>query len=250
MMTSLDDGSLATRSARILLIKAGLTQDEADALLNYVKEEFVKGSIRDAEDIKRHIQTLLVETQETKIAIKRTPGRAESIFWAIVANILYDWIKSKFDAFVQNTSPNLADEEVVQVEWDGGWHLEPISIDKSSRKLFSNHLPTGGRLNSKACVFYDAIGMIDDLSKAHKRAEVARRRAVITSRRVHGRNHESTAAALSNLALCLSAQNRLPDAARHYAESLKILRNTIGLSPKFPPFRSRVSSPSDAHDWA
>ena len=23
-----------------------------------------------------------------------------------------------------------------------------------------------------------------------------------------------------------------------------------GLSPKFPPFRSRVSSPSDAHDWA
>ncbi|HQT84959.1 MULTISPECIES: tetratricopeptide repeat protein [Acidiphilium] len=200
--------------------------------MNHIGKEFESGSIQNTDDLQKNVEIILSDIHDIKNIVKAAPSRSENVLLGIgiglITNILYDWIKPEYKILEKLLPAERHEEDVVQVEWHRGWYYGSLIIDNNIRQSFLDIQKLGGIRNPKACVFYDAVGMIDDLSKAHRRAEAYRRSAVELSRRVHGRNHESTAAAMSNLGLCMFAQGRISNSEDLYIKSLKILRNCVG----------------------
>src|SRR4029077_19857574 len=83
-MSKLPRSNLAVRHTRMLLIKAGLSEDETDAFLKRLADEFAGGRDKDEASRLKFIERELAEIKESQ---RKAPGRVENIITNIVSGI-------------------------------------------------------------------------------------------------------------------------------------------------------------------
>jgi hypothetical protein len=235
-MSDLPRAHLAVRQTRKLLINVGLREDEADAFLDRLSQEFAAGRLADETTQLEFIRRELAEIRQEQ---RKTPGRLENAITGIVTGLvtgvgssaLYEALKTSFSAdkpaAVQPTEEDW--EHVVQVDWAGG-RLLPLRPEEEQPLLhaLTRQQQRKGTLDATLAVILDGIGMYLDARGNHGKAIRQRLQAAKISKRVNGPAHESTGAALSNLGLSFFLRREFAKSDIYLVEGLKILLGCVG----------------------
>lgn len=235
-MSNLPRSHLAVRQTRKLLINVGLREEEADAFLDRLSQEFAAGRLADENAQLEFVRRELAELRQEH---RKTPGRLENAITGIVTGIvtgvgssaLYDLLKTRLSAGKPIAAQPAAEdwEHVVQVDWAGG-RLLPLRHEEEQPLLnaLTRQQQRKGTLDAKVAVILDGIGMYMDARGNHNKAIRHRLQAVRISKRVNGPTHESTGAALSNLGLSLFLRREFAKSDIYLVEGLKILLGCVG----------------------
>jgi hypothetical protein len=90
---------IAMRHVRMLLIRAGLSETDADAFLEWLEAELVAGHLEDREARLKLIERELAELSSSqRISKAILTDLAISIASGIASNALYDFLKSRFES--------------------------------------------------------------------------------------------------------------------------------------------------------
>jgi tetratricopeptide repeat protein len=232
-MSRLPRSHLVVRHLRMLLVSAGLREDDADALLDRLADEFAAGRLEDQDARLRFIE-IERELRELTEAQRRSPGRVEVALTGtatgIVSALLYDFLKSQIGIDKPTAAVQPAEEDwenVIQSEW-GITKEDDSQLEPALRRALQVRQARHGTLEKKVAVLLDGIGMVLDARGSHLEAGRVRRQALKISRRVNGPLHEGTGAALSNLGLCLFGQGRYAESDQFLAKSCRVLLDCVG----------------------
>lgn len=235
--------SLGVRQVRMVLIKVGLTEDEADAFVARLDKEFTEGRFATQEERQKFIERELTKINET---LEKIPPRAEAIITGVVVGLgtglvagvasipVFDAIKDALGkaslqpapARVQVQVPEVA--EFIQMEWAGivlpreAFLLEPLERVRYRRQELY------GTFDRRVPLYLDAIGMGLDYSGRHREAEQYRHHAIVLSRAIFGSAHESTAAAYGNAGLTLFHRRKFRKSTEYLARAVTISIEHLG----------------------
>jgi tetratricopeptide (TPR) repeat protein len=235
-MNAFTEHHVAVKAIRVLLIKSGLTEEEADSFLDRIADEFAEGQL-EAEDARlKAIQCALADIREHQ---RTTPGRAEmaltglatGVVGSLVAAKLYDAFKSE-PTIIPPAPPVLTPGDsrtTIQIEWAAG----SVKIDTAKqiagmRRALRWHEQHYGTIDNGTAISLDGLGMFLDAEGRHGEAFRLRRQALKITQRIHGPVSESTGAALSNIGLTLFAQGRYDDSNQYLAKSLRTMIDSLG----------------------
>jgi hypothetical protein len=183
-MTEPASTHIALRHARLLLVKAGLSEDEADRFLGRISEEVVSGKLEGQET-----RLAFIENQVAQI---KTPGVATTAIAAVATglftNALYDIIKAGVQGIKPEAQPPTPDEvDIIQIEWaDIRLPKKSYEIEGALRAALKIREQQHGTLDKRVAVYLDGIGMCLDAKRNHRGAVQVRRQALKISQRVNG----------------------------------------------------------------
>lgn len=223
---------LAVRHTRMLLIRAGLNEDEADTFLDRLANELTSGRIGTDEAWRTFVERELAEIKENQ---RKATGTVKPAIVGLVTGLassaLYDLLKSQ----LRSTEPPVTRaiqydwQDIVQIEWAS---TKPATKSTEGETLLKRALQIceqqRGTFDKAAAIYLDGIGLFLDANGNHRAAEKPRRQALKISRRVSGHLHESTGAALSNLGLCFLAQRRHGESEECLTKSVRMLMTCLG----------------------
>lgn len=232
-------GEIATRHLRMLLIKQGLSEDEADAFIEHLSMEFRSGCIHSKASLRAGVDAYL-----GRLATKRSiPDRLKEALWTVLigaaGSALWDMLKAEIESLLGTNGPTVPSKRGVEVlqKWNGEilieWGLEPRSPQPASeeqclRRSLELRERRYGRFHQKVAVSLDALGFCLDVKGEHKKSAGYRATALKVSERVSGPKSANTAAALSNLGLCLARQGQYADAEKLARRSYDVFRRSCG----------------------
>jgi len=210
-----------------MLISSGMPETSADSLLDALRAG-------KTEQANNHLESLLDEVIENQ---KKVPGPLRTrlidlgmgVVGGVAAGYLKDLIddyRKPLDVLAPPSAPTVlhcTQKYRIFAEWKGAKldaktkatlpHLIDTLLKCAKRR--SNH-------DIGAAVFLDGAAMCFDAQGKHARAERLRRQALEIVGWARGPRDESTAAACSNLALCLFAQNKFLEAKECFVRSFQI----------------------------
>ena len=231
-MGRLPRSHLAVRHTRALLIRAGLRDDEADAFLERLADEFAAGRL-ETEDLRLgFIERELAEIRENQ---RKSPGRIEGVITNIASGVastaLYELLKSQLGsskpAIVQ--APQHDWEEIIQIEWaDTHPAMASLKEDRPLRRALQIRQERHGTFDKRTAIYRDYLGLFADRGGNHRKAEKLRRQALTISQKVNGLACESTGAAWSNLGLSLFAQRQYDRSEQCLVQGLRVLMDCLG----------------------
>jgi len=195
----------AIRHTRMLLIKIGLSEEEADAFLDRLSEEFSEGLIDDERTrfafIEREIAQLAKNERSKTTNVARMRDAICAIVLGAAGSALWDLLKAEFG----NRQP--VDSAKCPESWSGNLLIEcavPETLEgwHKGEALFRRALELRerryGTLDMRTAISADSLGMCLDEQGRHREAEKMRRKALWIAEKVGGPVHASTGAALSN----------------------------------------------------
>jgi hypothetical protein len=200
-MTAPAGSHIALRHARLLLVKAGLSEEEADRFLRRISEEVVSGKLESQETRLEFIENQLAQIKSPGVATTAITAVATGLF----ANALYDIIKAGVQGVKPEAPPAPPDEvDIIQIEWaEIRLPKKSYELEGALRSALKTREQKHGTFDKRVAVYLDAIAMCLDAKRNHRGAVQLRRQALKISQRVTGATSESTAAALCNLGLSL-----------------------------------------------
>jgi tetratricopeptide (TPR) repeat protein len=227
-MNAIPPTSLPIRYTRMLLIKTGLTEDEADKLIERIAADAAATGTRDNSQ-----RLAIIEQELAKLASIKTGRISSTVVIGAISGVAGNYLTRGIDWAVGNlptlkpteSLPNQSGIELIRAEWAGcRLQGEPPELRWLLTRAMKVHEERDGSINPLTALYLDAIGMVMDWQGDHRQAEQVRRQAVKISRKVNGPTHESTAAALSNLGLCLHARGKEIDSAKCFIRAATILQ--------------------------
>ncbi len=229
---------VAVQAIRALLIKSGLTEEEAGSFLDRIANEFAEGQLETEGARWKSIERALAEIREHQ---RTTPGRAETAVTGFATGVVGSLVAAKlYDAFesaspiVPPTRPVLTPGDpltTIQIEWAGGTaKIDTAEQVAGMRHALRWHEQLYGTINNGTAILLDGLGIFLDAERHHREAFRLRRQAWKITQRIHGPVSESTGAALSNIGLNLFAQGKLEDSSRYLANSFIVMRDSLGPS--------------------
>jgi tetratricopeptide (TPR) repeat protein len=241
-MDKLPRSRLAIRYARMLLIKAGLNEREADAFLDRLTDELASGRIVTEEATRSHIERELAEIKEE---LRKTPGRIETIATGIATGLvaglasagIYDFVKPGLEGALSIGKPDSITrpssghgDDLIQIEWAlTKLPRELLGGEATLRRALQIYEQRHGSLDMKNAVYLDAIGMLLDRRGKHSEARRFRRQALRISEHANGPVHESTGAIKSNIGLSYLAQRRYAESAKYLLAALDTQIKCLGI---------------------
>jgi len=228
-MTDKFQRAIAVRQLRLMLIKVGLTEGEADAFLEQLREDFTHANL-ESEDARLRF----CEQQIRKIVTSRSgvSGRLEGVqesFKAIVQGLaaaaLWELIKAEYgNVTAPQTSLALRDNFLRRwtVEWIG---FPPPGYDwKVGERVLRLALEVvernSGFQDERTAQMLTGLGRCLDGQQRYTEALPLLERAFGIERTLHGLEHPDTGISLINLGLHDYAQRR-------YAEAEPLLRRGL-----------------------
>jgi tetratricopeptide (TPR) repeat protein len=232
-MTKRPRASLAIRHNRMLLIRGGLSEDEADAFLDRLADEFAAGRPRDQNAQLRFIERELADVKKAQL---EAPGRIELAITAVVTGVASSWLYelSKSQLGTEELAPARSvdqdSEDAIRIEWAG---IKPPEITLQFlpyvEKALQRRSSRRGALDKQAAIYLDAIGIFLDAQGATtERQNGCGGRSSRFPDEQNGPDHQSTGAALSNLGLCLFAQSKYAESNDCLTDAVRILRKSLG----------------------
>ena len=232
-------GEIATRHLRMLLVKQGLTEDEADAFIQHLPKEFRSGCLYSEASLRVSVDAYLA-----RLAAKRSiPDRLKEALWTLLigaaGSALWDLLKAEIESQIGTNGPTIPSEHGIEVpqKWNGEilieWGLQspspqPTGEEQCLRRSLELREHRYGRFHQKVAVSLDALGFCLDVKGEHKQSAGYRATALKVSERVSGPKSANTAAALSNLGLCLARQRQYADAEKLVRRSYDVFRRACG----------------------
>ncbi len=226
----------AVKAVRALLIRTGLTEEEAGSFLDRLADELARGQLGSEDARLVFIEQKLAEILMSQ---RKAPGRGETavtgfatgVLGSLVASQIYDALKH--EPVILPAEPPVFQpgdcRTTIQIEWAGGFPKIDVAnqINHLSRILQWRE-KRYGTIDNGTAIALDGIGMFLDIEKRHRRAFRLRNQALKITQRTHGRVSESTAAVLSNLGLNLFAQGKFSESDRYLAKALKTTIEALG----------------------
>lgn len=236
-------GGIAARQLRALLVKAGLTEPEADRFLDQLSSELSSG-----EAPQKQMEAALDTFMATVERLKKEPSTAEKvrgivreILIGLVSAGLYELLKEELwgrrkkpkSVTVPGTTveaPERWDGEIL-IEWgllrpDSSWEQG----EQALRLCLEGRRDNYGEFDRRTALSFDALGMCLDGLGRHKEASGFRASAVKAAQRINGLKHPNTAAAMGNLGLCLTARKQYRDAENLLRRAHHIMRDVCGIN--------------------
>lgn len=222
-------GAFAVRQVRALLVRLGLRDEEADEFIEKLREEFLRGGLRDERDRREFCRTRLAGDRRTN----RFWEGIETVLLGTAGNALWSVLQFAYEE-VRSKSPTGAfqnDElsERVHVQWANtgrivDWHsLEPLL-----RRAFEASETTYGPEDRRTAATLSGYASCLDGQSRHAEAESLFLRAFAIENKVRGPAHPYTGAALVNLGVNFDAQQRHVEAEQMLRGGLGILETHLG----------------------
>ncbi len=226
-MNAIPPTNMAIRYTRMLLIKTGLREAEADQLIERIAAEASAYGVTDESE-----RLAFIEHELDKLKSVKSGRLSRDLIIGTIGGVVGNYVTREIDKIVIHPEPpsppisppvNHRAIPTIRAEWAG---CNPDVIPDFRGHwtwALKVHERRGGPVNLMAAFYYDGISMLMDLHGDHRQAEPIRRQVVKISQKLNGATHESTAAALSNLGLCLHARGKEVENARYLVRSLRIL---------------------------
>jgi hypothetical protein len=241
MVTKPSRRGLAARHTRMLLIKSGLSEAEAEKLLDHLGEDVSAGNFQndmarggflksDLDELKTG-QRLLAENSSDRRTI--ILGLASSVGGNYLTKLLDKAIELVSDATSGGDPVPGQDSprETIRVEWMGGkiaaQSLQTEPLIRRALEIHGERFKAPGHM---AAFYHDGIGMLVDAKGHSHTAEQQRRAALEIAERVHGPVNENTGAALINLGVCLLRQKKYNEGDGYLGMGLRALIDSVGMS--------------------
>jgi len=224
---------LATPLVRKLLINAGLSDQQADALLTRLCNEQLSGRIVDTAD-----RICFIEAELATIKNELRP-KIRKVLYDLLINVIGGGLATLALTALQNNSQQnlpqkLAREyEQIRIEWWIKSKLPDPGAEGLLRRTLELRQKYYGITDYRTAVVYDGLGMILDAEGRHTEAQSLRMTAFKIERNKYGLRHRGTAATLSNLGICLAAQKRYEEGLEFASQSLSTLLELYGRSDIF-----------------
>jgi tetratricopeptide (TPR) repeat protein len=238
-----DKSRIAVRQTRMLLVKAGLREEEADVFLDCLSKEFVAGSVQNEESRRAFVESYLANLGYEKHQRPTSLARMKEAIWAILlgaaGSALWDFLRAEFQSKAIDDAIEKPSQGTVQMpgQWQGEllieWELKThdpsfSSSEQCLRRALEIREQNYGRFDRRTAVSLDALGMCLDAQGKHREAAGYRATALKVSERISGPKHPDTAAALSNLGLCLTGRKQYSDGERFLRRGYDIMRRRYG----------------------
>jgi tetratricopeptide (TPR) repeat protein len=238
-MNAIPPTHIAVRHTRLLLVKAGLTEDEADRLINRLTTELISGTLDGKSERLAFIEQELARLEDAQHRGSKGPGDLRNLIISIVGGVGGTYLTRAIDKLTNNTSSEILPPsstldrehaEIIRIEWAGSKLSCPAyeSMMPALRHALQYHERQVGTIDKTTAVYLDGIGMFLDQQGRHCEAARSRRQAVKISQKLNGPDHESTAAALSNFGMCLFAQRRYRESDECLVKAFRILSARFG----------------------
>jgi len=217
------------------MIRAGLSDDEADHVLDRLREELGADKLHSESERYEFIEGELAQIKAKLDTQPKPPGRVETItvgfIGGLLTNAVYDAIKAELagrTTQIIRPSPERP-EEVIQVQWAGiPLSREILQCEDAIRRVLTCHESKHGSYNRMTALYLDGIATFESAKGNRRKAETLRQQALKISRRVNGPVCESTANVWSNLSLDLFHRRGYNDADRALVRAFTTIRQSVG----------------------
>ena len=212
----------AIKLTRSLFVKAGLSENEAQSLLDRVGGEFVAGCVDNSaaqvDSIRRDVAVLKTELEN----LNKNSGVRRELIIGGIAGVGSSYIVNVIDKvaaaigdrdLLRAASPMHPQlPETLGVEWTARRLSDVSQLLPLVRRALEIHQGTSGKPDNRMAFYLDGIGMLLDAQNSHRLAQKQRQDAIRICQKVHGPIHESTGAALTNLGVCRQPKKDMPTA--------------------------------------